>query len=105
MTTAPIFSSCVGLTAPHSSAPLTTPITFPGSGASPSLPALLATLLSSLGSARSTSVVQSSALPPIPGKVVDAIPNGTYVDFKDLLPDNVALKQQIILHRDPGVLI
>ena len=104
MSTAPIFSvgtSCVGSTAPPSSAPLTTPITLPGSGASPSLATLLATPLSSLGSARSTPLVLSSALPPIPGKVVDAIRNSSYVDFKDLLPDNVALKQQIM---DTGIL-
>ena len=42
-----------------------------------------------------------SSLPPIAGKVVEAIQAGHYVDFKDLLPDNVALKQRVI---DAGIL-
>ena len=39
--------------------------------------------------------------PPIPGKVVEAIQAGHYVDFKDLLPDNVALRQRVV---DTGIL-
>ena len=107
MSTAPIFSvgtSNVGLTAPTSSTPITTPIALPGSGASPSLATLLATPLSSLGSARSMLLVLSSALPPIPGKVVDTIRNGAYVDFKDLLPQQCCSQAAYYRHRDSGIL-
>ena len=37
----------------------------------------------------------SSALPPIPGKVVERIWAGSFVDLKELLPDNVALLQRL----------
>ena len=51
---------------------------------------LLATPLESLGLSRTTPLVLSSALPQIPGKVFEAIRAGHYMDFNDLLPDNVA---------------
>ena len=37
----------------------------------------------------------SSALPPIPGKVIERIRAGSFVDLKELLPDNVALLQHL----------
>uniref|UniRef100_A0A1X7UK34 Uncharacterized protein n=1 Tax=Amphimedon queenslandica TaxID=400682 RepID=A0A1X7UK34_AMPQE len=40
-------------------------------------------------------LVLSSALPPNPGKIVEAVCAGVFVDFKDLLLDNVALRQRI----------
>ena len=73
-----------------------TPGSFTAVGAPPSLASLLATPLASLGPSRTTPLVLSSALPPIPGKVAEAIRAGHYVDFKDLLPDNVALRQRVV---------
>ena len=35
----------------------------------------------------------SSALPPVPSKSLEKIQNGTYLDFKELLPDNISLLQ------------
>ena len=40
-------------------------------------------------------LVVSGTLPPIPAKVMDKVRSGQYVDFKELLPDNVALLEQI----------
>ena len=37
----------------------------------------------------------SPSLPPVPTKVMDKIANGNYVDFKELLADNVALVQRL----------
>ena len=37
----------------------------------------------------------AAALPPIPAKVVEKIAKGQFVDFKELLPDNVALLAQL----------
>ena len=83
------------------SLPPVTPESFTAAGAPPSLASLLATPLASLGPSRTTPLVLSSALPPIPGKVVEAIRAGHYVDFKDLLPDNVALRWRVV---DTGIL-
>ena len=83
------------------SLPPVTPGSFTSAGAPPSLASLLATPLASLGPSRTTPLVLSSALPPIPGKVVEAIRAGHYVDSKDLLPDNVALRQRMV---DTGIL-
>ena len=77
------------------------PSPFSPAGTSPSLASLLATPLANLGPSRMAPLVLSSALPPIPGKVVETIRLGSYVDFRDLLPDNVALKQRVI---DTGIL-
>ena len=44
---------------------------------------------------RSSSLVLASALPPIPGKVVEKILKGQFIDFKELLMDNVALMTQL----------
>ena len=63
-----------------------------------SLASLLATPLSSLGPAsvgRAVPLVLSSALPPVPARAVDKIRSGLFIDFKELLPDNVALSQQL----------
>ena len=83
------------------SLPPVTPESFTAAGAPPSLASLLATPLASLGPSRTTPLVLSSALPPIPGKVVEVIRAGHYVDFKDLLPDNVVLRQRMV---DTGIL-
>ena len=40
-------------------------------------------------------LIMSSALPPIPGKVVERIRAGLFVDLKELLQDNVALLQRL----------
>ena len=77
------------------SLPPVTPGSFTSAGA-PSLASLLATPLASLGLSRTTPVVLSSALPLIQEKVVEAIRAGHYVDFKDLLPDNVALRHRMV---------
>ena len=37
----------------------------------------------------------SSALPPIPSKALEKISNRVYIDFKELLPDNVSLLQNL----------
>ena len=63
-----------------------------------SLASLLATPLSSLGPAlvgRAVPLVLSSALPPVPARAVDKIRSGLFIDFKELLPDNVALSQRL----------
>ena len=62
---------------------------------------ILATPLANLGPSRTAPLVLSSALPPILGKVVEAIQAGHFVDFKDLLPDYMALKQRVV---DAGIL-
>ena len=38
---------------------------------------------------------QSSALPPIPGKIVEKVKQGAYVELKELLADNLALLQRL----------
>ena len=100
---APVFSTGTndsGTTAPLSAAsPM--PLQLPGVGPSPSLATLLPTPIASLGPCKTAPLVLSSALPPIPGKVVESIRTGSYVDLLELLPDNVALKQQIV---DTGLL-
>lgn len=35
------------------------------------------------------------ALPPIPGKVVKRICNGSFVEFKEFLTDNIMLLQRL----------
>ena len=63
-----------------------------------SLASLLATPLSSLGPAhvgRAVPLVLSSALPPVPARAVDKIRSGLFIDFKELLLDNVALLQRL----------
>ena len=100
---APVFSTGTidsGTTAPLSAAS-STPLQLPGAGPSPSLATLLSTPIANLGPSKTAPLVLSSALPPIPGKVVESIRAGSYVDFRELLPDNVALKQQIL---DTGLL-
>ena len=41
------------------------------------------------------SLILSSALPPIPAKVVERIRAGSFVDLKEMLPDNVALLRRL----------
>jgi hypothetical protein len=39
--------------------------------------------------------VTSGALPPIPAKIMEKVRAGKYVDFREMLPDNVALLEQL----------
>ena len=71
--------------------------TTPISGMS-SLASLLATPLRGLGPApvgRAVPLVLSSALPPVPARAVHKIRSGLFIDFKELLPNNVALSQRL----------
>uniref|UniRef100_A0A1X7SLT9 Cleavage and polyadenylation specificity factor subunit 4 n=1 Tax=Amphimedon queenslandica TaxID=400682 RepID=A0A1X7SLT9_AMPQE len=57
---------------------------------------LLGGALSSAPTATATpSLALASALPPIPGKAVDKISKGIFIEFKELLADNVALASQL----------
>ena len=63
-----------------------------------SLASLLATPLSSLGPApvgRAIPLVLSSALPLVPARAMNKIRSGLFIDFKELLPNNVALSQRV----------
>lgn len=40
-------------------------------------------------------LVLSSALPPIPAKVMEKVAQGQFIDFKDLLADNMALQKRL----------
>ena len=40
-------------------------------------------------------LILSSALPPIPGKIMDKVADGQYVEFKQLLADNIALLRKL----------
>ena len=63
----------------------------------PSLATLLATPLTGVStSSKTPPLVLSSALPAIPGKVVETIRAGGYIDFKELLPDNMALRRRLM---------
>ena len=63
----------------------------------PSLATLLATPLAGVStSSKTPPLVLSSALPAIPGKVVETIRAGGYIDFKELLPDNMALRRRLM---------
>ena len=44
---------------------------------------------------KASPLILSSALPPIPAKVVDRISASSFVDLKELLPDNMALLQRL----------
>ena len=50
----------------------------------------------------SPSLALASALPPIPGKAVDKISKGLFIEFKELLADNVALALSKVPQLDPG---
>ena len=47
-------------------------------------------------SSKTPPLVLSSALPAIPGKVVGTIRAGGYIDFKEILPDNMALRRRLM---------
>ena len=108
----PSFPPLVDLSAAHSgaldlAAPL--PGVIPsvggsGSGLSTSLsasplpdpsPAWLAELLGVTPAPATAPLVLASALPPIPGRAVEKISKGHFIDFKELLNDNVALVSQL----------
>ena len=65
----------------------------------PSITTLLATPLPPTSGSQPTPaaspLILSSALPPIPGKLVERIQSGTYIDFKEFLSDNVMLLQRL----------
>uniref|UniRef100_A0A1X7TPK0 Uncharacterized protein n=1 Tax=Amphimedon queenslandica TaxID=400682 RepID=A0A1X7TPK0_AMPQE len=44
----------------------------------------------------SPGVIMSPSLPPIPGKVIDNVRAGLFVDLKEMIPDNAALTKQIL---------
>ena len=58
-------------------------------------PAWLAELLGVAPTLSTPPLVLASALPPIPGKAVEKILKGQFMDFKELLMDNVALMSQL----------
>ena len=108
----PPFPPLVGISAAHSgvldlAAPL--PGVIPsaggsGSGLSTGLPASslpdpspawLAKLLGVALAPATAPLVLASALPPIPGRAVEKISKGQFVDFKELLNDNIALVSQL----------
>ena len=63
----------------------------------PSLATLLATPLTGAStSSKTPPLVLSSALPAIPGEVIETIRAGGYIDFKELLPDNMALRHHLM---------
>ena len=57
-------------------------------------PAWLAELLGVAPTPYTPPLVLASVLPPIPGKAVEKILKGQFIDFKELLMDNVALMTQ-----------
>ena len=65
----------------------------------PSITTLLATPLPPLSGSQPTPAASpltlSSALPPIPGKLVERIQSRVYIDFKEFLSDNVMLLQRL----------
>ena len=58
-------------------------------------PAWLAELLDVTPAPTTAPLVLASALPPIPGREVEKISKGQFIDFKELLNDNVALVFQL----------
>ena len=58
-------------------------------------PAWLAELLGVAPNPSTPPLVLASALPPVPGKAVEKILKGQFIDFKELLMDNVALMTQL----------
>ena len=63
----------------------------------PSLATLLATPLTGAStSSKTPPLVLSSALPAIPGEVIETIRAGGYIDFKELLPDNMGLRHHLM---------
>ena len=62
-------------------------------------PAWLAELQGVTPTPATAPLVLASALPPIPGRAVEKIFKGQFIDFKELLNDNVALVSQL---RDLG---
>ena len=46
-------------------------------------------------SSATSPILLSSALPPIPAKVAEKIKAGQFIDFKELLVDNIALLQRL----------
>ena len=89
-------ASPVAVTGSAMSAPLTAVST---TASLPSLASILSAPISSLSSLPTTCATQplvvSSALTPIPGKVVEKVQKGTYVDFKEFLYDNILLVQRL----------
>ena len=72
----------------------------PGSGSTTAplpdhSPAWLAELLGVAPTPSTPPLVLTSALPPIPGKAVEKILKGQFIDFKELLMDSVALMTQL----------
>ena len=49
-----------------------------------------------LNSGEETSFITSPSFPPVPAKVVGRILKGHFVDIKDLMPDNAALRNQLL---------
>ena len=58
-------------------------------------PAWLAELLGVAPAPATAPLVLASALPPIPGRAVEKISKGQFIDFKELLNDNIALVSQL----------
>ena len=58
-------------------------------------PAWLAELLGVTPAPATAPLVLASALPPKPGRAVEKISKGQFIDFKELLNDNIALVSQL----------
>ena len=59
------------------------------------LSALLSSPLSATPATKAGPLVISPALPPIPAKIVERVQNGSFIDFKEFLADNVLLVQRL----------
>ena len=67
----------------------------PGIPAAPTPGLSLPSTIPPSTSSSSTALVVSNSLPPLPAKAMEKIQQGQFLDFKDLLPDNLALLSQL----------
>ena len=92
ITSVPLFSAPTSAPSAGSAGPL---LSLPSLSELESLAAPSGPLPLQATAAKASPLILSSALPPIPAKVVDRIRAGSFVDLKELLPDNMALLQRL----------